>query len=225
MSVRHPFRVLAALAAAAAAAAAVAGCGASAYRFVGSVPNQVFFEVPAGWRQVSATTLAAEQRAVLGSGPAGAGGGSLVWSAAFDAARTPSAADIFSVAAEPVVYASVQVMNPALRGALSFDLMRDLLVPVTSQRRRQYAAAGIKLPALRDLGASIITAGGGVRGIGERYEVSVGGIPEVYTQVVLTNSDTTKLYLLVVQCDQACFLANQAQIDAVVRSFTVKGSS
>jgi hypothetical protein len=223
VSVRRWFSATAALLG---AALAVAGCGAQPYQYVGSVNDHMFFKVPSAWRQLSAGQVARLQRTVLGSNPAGPGGGQLVWSAAFDAAAHPSGDHIFAVTNEPTVYASVQIMNPSLRDGMSFDVMRDLLVPVTPQRRRQLAAAGIRLPPLITLTTpATFTASDGIRGISEAFEVTLSrGIKEDYTQTVLTNGDTTKLYLLVIQCDQACFQANLSQIGAVVQSFTVKGS-
>ena len=50
------------------------------------------------------------------------------------------------------------------------------------------------------------------------------GQPDAFDQTVLTDSATTKLYLLLVQCYQGCFVAHQAQIKTVVDSFTVRGS-
>jgi len=52
----------------------------------------------------------------------------------------------------------------------------------------------------------------------------VAGRPDVFDLTVATNSSTTKLYMLLVQCYQDCFVAHQAQIVAVVDSFTVRGS-
>ena len=62
-----------------------------------------------------------------------------------------------------------------------------------------------------------------MRGINELYEYTVSGRPDAFDQTVLTNSDTTKLYLLLVQCYQDCFISHQSQIKAVVESFTVRG--
>jgi len=67
-------------------------------------------------------------------------------------------------------------------------------------------------------------ASGGVRGINELFQYDIGSVPEVFDQTVLTNSETTKLYLLLVQCDQACFVAHTSQIASVMQSFTVRGS-
>jgi hypothetical protein len=72
--------------------------------------------------------------------------------------------------------------------------------------------------------STTINGPGGVRGINELFEYNVNGEPDAFDQTVLTNSATTKLYLLLVQCYQGCFASHVAQIKAVVDSFTVRGS-
>ena len=42
---------------------------------------------------------------------------------------------------------------------------------------------------------------------------------------VMTNSTTTKLYFLLVQCSATCFVSNYKQIAAVTGSFTIGGGS
>jgi hypothetical protein len=204
---------------------AVTGCGTSQYLYVGNTADHVFFKVPAAWHKLSPGDIAAAQRNVLGGqNPAGQAGGPLIWSAAFDSAPNPSAAHIFSVTGTPVVYASVQQMNTVQRDRMSFDSMRDLLAPVTAQARKQAAAAGAKLSQFQSIGYQVLTRSGGVRGIGEQYQYTLGGTPEDFLQVVMTNSDTTKLYFFLIQCNLTCFTTYRNQIAAVVGSFTVRGS-
>jgi hypothetical protein len=124
----------------------------------------------------------------------------------------------------PVVYASVHKLKTALRQALSFNHMRDLLFPVTAGARQQAAAAGINLTGFTLFTSSTITTNDGVRGINELFGFIDGGRPLIFDQTVLTNSSTTKLYLLLVQCDETCFTSHAAQIRTVVQSFTVRGS-
>ena len=122
------------------------------------------------------------------------------------------------------MYASVQSLGTPLREALSFNFMRDLLFPVTSGARQQAATAGANLSGFTLVSSTVITSNDGVRGINELYEYTINGQPDAFDQTVLTNASTTKLYLLLVQCYQSCFVAHQAQIKDVVDSFTVRGS-
>ncbi len=161
---------------------------------------------------------------LLGHSAAGPPGGALAWSRAYAAAIDPPPSALLTGSQTPVVYASVQNISDSLRAALSFNDMRDMLFPVTSADRQQAAAAGDKLTGFRLAYSSTITAKDGVRGINELFEYDINGAPDAFDQTVLTNSATTKLYLLLVQCYQSCFVSHEAQIKQVVDSFTVRGS-
>ena len=204
--------------------ATVVGCAAPAYNYAADSADHAYFKVPASWEPANPQILAGAQAAELANSAAGAAGGSFAWSRAYAAQWNASAGTMLTASSEPVVYASVQALAPQLREALSFNFMRDLLFPVTPGARQQAASAGTHLTGFRLLTSTVITTTDGVRGINELYEYTVNGQPDAFDQTVLTNSATTKLYLLLVQCYQGCFVAHQAQIKTVVDSFTVRGS-
>jgi len=217
-------RTAVAFAIAGTALALLAGCGAPSFNYAADSADHAYFKVPASWGQVSPDKLAAVQSALLTNSAAGPAGGSFIWSRAYSGAAKPSLNTLLVGSATPAVYASVQSLKDALRSALSFDEMRDLLFPVTSQARQAAAAAGENITGFSLVSSTVISLPGGVHGINELYEFNVGGLPDAFDQTVLTNSDTTKLYLLLVQCYQDCFASHAAQIKAVVQSFTVRGS-
>jgi len=161
---------------------------------------------------------------LLSKSAAGPEGGAFAWSRAYSGTPDQGAADLLTGSPTPVVYASVQVLSDSLRVALSFDYMRDLLFPVTPQARQEATADGDKLTGFDLIDSTVITTSAGVRGINELFEYDIDGQPDAFDQTVLTNSATTKLYLLLVQCYQSCFAAHEAQIAAIVDSFTVRGS-
>jgi hypothetical protein len=202
----------------------LSGCGAPAYVYVGDTSDQSYFQIPSSWPEVNPHSLADAQQAVLNGSAAGPSGGSFDWSRAYSAVADNGAVDVFTAAPQPVVYSSVQTLGTALRQDLSFDEMRDLLFPVTSQARKQAAADGSTLTGFTALNSHVITDKDGVRGINELFEYTVNGLPDAFDLTVLTNSQTTKLYLLLVQCFQDCFTAHLAQIKQVVSSFVVRGS-
>jgi hypothetical protein len=216
-------RTILGLAAVAALLAAVAGCAAPSYTYVVDSGDGAYFKVPAAWPQLSAGSVADVESELSGS-PAGATGGSLTWSRAFSAQVNLDPGEVLVGSDQPVVYASVQDMSSSLRSELSFSNMQDLLLPVTSQARSAATKDGSKLTGFRLITSGTVSGKDGVRGINELFEYTVNGQPDAFDQTVLTNGATTKLYLLLVQCYQACFAAHQAQIAAVVNSFTVQGS-
>ncbi len=218
------FRRIAAGLVAAGLLATVVGCAAPAYNYAADSADNAYFRVPSSWQAMNSQRLAATQASELSNSAAGPPGGSLAWSRAYAEHWDAAAGTLLTASTEPVVYASVQSLTTGLREALSFNFMRDLLFPVTSGARQQAAASGTKLSGFVLINSTVITAHDGVRGINELYEYTINGQPDTFDQTVLTNSSTTKLYLLLVQCYQNCFVAHLPQIKDVVDSFTVRGS-
>ena len=217
-------RTAAAFATAGIALILLAGCGSPSYQYAADTADHAYFKVPTGWGQVSPNNVAAIQTNLLTNSAAGSAGGSFIWSRAYSETPGPALSTLLVGAHTPAVYASVQSLKDALRSALSFDEMRDLLFPVTSQARQAAAAAGDTMTGFSLVTSSVISLPGGIHGINELYEFDVSGLPDAFDQTVLTNTDSTKLYLLLVQCYQDCFASHLTQIKAVVQSFTVRGS-
>lgn len=202
--------------------AGLSACATPAYTYATDNADQAYFKVPSGWPQADPLDVSRVQQ-VLGITPSGTGG-SFTWVRAYETATHPSRVALL-ISRTPVVYASVENLKTDLRNALNFNTMRDLIFPVTPADRQLAAKAGVNLPGFTVLASSTITTKDGVRGINEEYGFLVGGVqPVLFDQTVLTNSSTTKLYLLLVRCDEQCFSAHLAQIKTVVQSFTVRGS-
>jgi hypothetical protein len=206
--------------------AGVAACAAHAYTYASDSADHAYFKVPSNWPEVGPKALF-DVQVELGSTLAGQAGSDYAWVRAYDAATHPSPGDLLAGSRTPAVFASVQDLKSSMQAALSYNTMRDLLFPyfpVTATARQQATTDGIKLTGFNLLGSNTISTKDGVRGINELYEYTVGGQIVVFDQTVLTNTDTTKLYLLLVQCDEQCFASHAAQIKTVVDSFTVRGS-
>ena len=116
-------------------------------------------------------------------------------------------------------------LSSAERNGVSFNSMRDLLLPVTSTARSAAAANHQELSGFASLADQVITDSHNDRGIREIFDYNLGLTPETFDLTVLTNSATTKLYFLLVHCSATCFADNYKQIATVVGSFTVGGGS
>jgi hypothetical protein len=196
----------------------VAGCLAPQYTYVSDNADNAYFKVPPSWHQVNESSLQSAEGPTMQEG-------SYLWSAAYDASATPSPAHIFAATPEPIAYASVLSLSSAARNEISFDSMRDLLVPVTQAARNAAAAAHDSLSGFASLSDQVITDSHGNRGIREVFQYNVGITPETFDLTVMTNAATTKLYFLWVQCSTACFADHYQAITNVVNSFTVGGGS
>jgi hypothetical protein len=196
-----------------------AGCSfAPQYTYVSDSADSAYFKVPPSWHQVNETSLQSAEGSSSQEG-------SYLWSEAYDASSKPSVDHVFAATAQPVAYASVISLSSTERNDISFNSMRDLLLPVTSAARSAASADHEELEGFASLSDQVLTDSSNNRGIREIFDYDLGTTPETFDLTVLTNSSTTKLYFLLVQCSAACFESNYPQISDVVNSFTVGGGS
>lgn len=213
MSLRHLWRVALLII----VGLSVAGCLSPDYTYVADSSDNAYFKVPPSWHQVSTSSL----QAVQGQSSQG----TYLWSRAYDDSSSPSVKDVFSSSVKPVAYASVLGLTQAQAADVSFNSMRDLLLPVTSTARNAASAANAGLTGFQLLSDQTITDSHHDRGIREIFDYNLGVTPETFDLTVMANSDTSKLYFLLVHCQTASFAANYPQIEKVVGSFTVGGGS
>jgi hypothetical protein len=197
-----------------------AGCGSLApqYTYVSDSADNAYFKVPPAWHQVNESSLQSAEGSATQEG-------SYLWSEAYDASPQPSVGHVFSATGKPVAYASVLSLSTAERSDISFNSMRDLLLPVTAAARKAASADHENLAGFSSLSDQVITNGSSDRGIREIFDYDLGATLETFDLTVLTNAATTKLYFLLVQCSATCFAGSYPQISDVVNSFTVGGGA
>lgn len=196
----------------------VAGCVAPQYTYVTDSADSAYFKVPPSWHQVNQSSLQATEGSSSQNG-------TYLWSRAYDDSAKPSVDNVFSATAAPVAYSGVLGLSAAQRNDVSFNSMRDLLLPVTSSARQAASAAHEELSGFASLADEVITDNHNDRGIREIFDYDLGATLETFDLTVMTNSATTKIYFLLVHCTATCFADNYNQIAAVVGSFTVGGGS
>jgi hypothetical protein len=200
-------------------ALSAAGCSlAPQYTYVSDSADSAYFKVPPSWHQVNENSLQSAEGSSSQEG-------SYLWSEAYDANSKPSVDHVFAATSQPIAYSSVISLNSNERNEISFNSMRDLLLPVTSAARQAASADHEELQGFASLSDQVITDSSNNRGIREIFDYDLGATLETFDLTVLTNSSTTKLYFLLVQCSSTCFASNYPQISDVVNSFTVGGGS
>jgi hypothetical protein len=197
---------------------AVAGCGAPQFRYAADSSANTYFKVPHQWHKINDLSLAVE----LQHGGYTTGG--LPWEVSYDAGMTPSVQHVVSSSAsQPVAQALVAPVTRSASNAMSYDLLRNLILPVSSANRQFAAQHGFPLTGFKLFRDSIITPGSGVHGVREIFSYTYpDGHTDTFDQVALTNSDATMVYLLLVHCLSSCYSKNFSQIDTVMTSFTVR---
>ena len=216
MGLRRYYRVAALIILGLVAGLAAAGCAAPQYTYVADSSDNAYFKVPPSWHQVSQSSLQSltGQSSTLGN---------YLWTRAYDASPAPSADHILSSTSKPVVFASVISLSTSERSSLSLNSMRDLFLPVTSAARSAASQEGDQLTGFQSISDQVVTNNHGYRGIREIFDYTFAGVPETFDLTVFTDSTTTKLYFLLIQCWETCFASDYSQISQVVGSFTVGG--
>jgi hypothetical protein len=201
-------------------AAIATGCAAPQFTYVSDSGANAFFKVPFGWHKISDVSLAAQFK-TPGSALGQAVG---TWDVAYDADKVPAAVHLFSPSAkQPFAFAFVTPLSASASNALSYNGLRDVLLPVTTAARSQAARSSFPLTHFKLLRDTVIKPGQGVHGVWDTYEYTYpGGITDTFDQVALTNSDSTQLYVLMVHCVSACYSENRHQLDTIMSSFTVR---
>jgi hypothetical protein len=194
----------------------LSGCGAPQYTYVADSSAGTYYKVPYSWHQISQQSLNAALEAAGGSGAG-------IWSTAFDAGTSPSATHFLAPdVAQPFVFAEVGTLSPTVSAELSYNMLRDFMLPVTANSRQADAANGFPLTNFKQLRDETISAKQGVHGVRETFQYTFpNGFSDTFDEDVLTNADQTVVYFLMVHCTNACYSQNQDNIDTVMSSFTV----
>jgi hypothetical protein len=209
-----------------ATAAVVAGCGTPAYHYATNTDDGVYFKVPAAWSRVDQHELDDLATAGLDAQAAAALRASS-WSVAFDTEDPPSARHIVSLdVTSPLAYARVLQVPEGSRSGVTVDALRDVFVPVTKSARTKAVASGSTLGTFA-LRSTETNAPKGYTGVHQVFSYARAGSNQVFDQTSWANRDHSRIYLLLVRCNDACYSQHEDELAAVVKSFTVdkNGSS
>jgi hypothetical protein len=199
-------------------AIAVTGCLAPQFTYVTDSSAKTYFKVPKQWHKISDSSLAAQLK------NSGFSTGTAVWDVGYDAAGTPSATHVLNDAAtKPFALALVAPLSRIASNAMSYNLLRDIVLPVTAPRRQLAAKSGFPLRGFRLLSDSVVTPGNAVHGVRDIFTYTYpDGNTDTFDQLALTNSNNTMVYLLLVHCQSTCYSKDTNQIETVMTSFTVR---
>jgi hypothetical protein len=202
------------------AAVTAAGCGTPGFTYAADTSAGAYFKVPFGWHKIDAASLTSQFNSVN----RGFGDQNGLWDVAYDASGAPSAVHLLNpTTSEPFAFAFVLPLSTKASGAMSYDLLRNFILPVTSAARSAAAQSGFSLKDFLLLKEVVIHGGQGVHGVRDIFEYTYpNGLTQIFDQVALTNPDATIVYLLMVQCVVRCYAKNFSEINTVMTSFTVR---
>ena len=201
-----------------------AACAAPEYTYVKNSGQKTYFKVPHEWRQTGTDML---DDMLSGANPDSARKAARQqtwWSVAYDAATAPDARHLVinGVTDEPIVYARISPLTESQQNAVSLDMLRNVILPVTADAR-EAAASTSELTDFELLHDEVLTPANGLHGVRVVFDyVLGGGVMHTFDETALVNNDNSKLYLLVIRCSTACYKSRHAELDTIATSFTVR---
>jgi hypothetical protein len=198
----------------------LSGCGTPAYTYVADGAAGAYYKVPVQWHPISQKQIDALLQSEGGSSAG-------IWSTAFDAGSGPNADHVLAGdLSQPFAFAEVLALNSTASNELSYNMLRDFMLPVTSSTRSTEAQEGFPLTDFKQLVDQTITGKQGVHGVRETFQYTFpGGAANTFDEDVLTNADQTAVHVLMVHCTATCYTQNQNAINTVMTSFTVGSST
>ncbi|MEI6406321.1 MAG: hypothetical protein WCO85_02220 [Actinomycetes bacterium] len=199
---------------------ALTSCSGPSRLYAVDKTDGVYFSVPKNWIRVSNAALNARE----GQGATGTALDRLYavkWQEAFSPSKKITSSHVLSLVAPtvPLAYIRVRSLLPEEIDAVSYNSLRNMIVPVTSW------ASGLDATApefqLLDDAESIQKIARGVHTVFEFTPKK--GVSQTIDQTALVSDDRSTIYVLIVRCTSTCFSKNLKVIDEIVSSFTVRG--
>lgn len=198
----------------------LAGCGANSKIYSKNSELGVFFTVPTGWHQIPEEDIRSYE--VAGADAAAKQKADLVlWQEAYSASERTSAKNLLQLQAPTALTAFVRVRALTFEesDAMSYNGLRNLILPVTDLIAGTSQVVGnFELIDEKE----IVTEE--ARGLQTIFSFTPkDGKNETVHQTALLANDRGSIYFFLVRCTTECFNDSQSEVDAIVKSFTVKG--
>ena len=200
---------------------AASGCSAPDHTYVANTANKTYFKVPASWHEIDEKVL---KQTAAGASPTP--GSDSEWVVSYDAAKAPSVAHLVaSDTPDPIVYVHVGPVPTKAGEPVSFDNLRDLVLPVTATARAAATNSSTTFSDFKLVSDSVLTPKSGLRGVHEVFQYRIEGGPlQTFDETAYTNKEGSKVYVMLLRCSSACYQARHAELESVAASFTIQES-
>jgi hypothetical protein len=198
----------------------LAACGKPSQQYATDKPDGVYFTVPLGWTQIPTLAINSVEAKSTSAGAADRLA-AVHWQVAYTLDKSLKADQVLSLKTppKPVVYVRVRSLLPDEINAVSYNTLRNLVVPITSWASGNDPTA----PALSIADDAEVVEKGG-RGIQTQYTFKASdGLDQTIIQAALMSNDHSTMYIMIVRCSSTCFTAHSKEIAKIVKSFTVRG--
>ena len=196
------------------------GCGESSKLYPASKSEGVFFSVPTNWKALSTASLNKYEKD--STDPEAESRQALVkWQIAYTTNKKLKVPEVFNLTApsQPLVFARVRDLESSEINSVSYNTLRDVIVPVT----QIIAGDDPSAPDFQILVDQEVVQKG-ARGVQTVYSFSIDDKEQTINQTSLMSNDRTTMYIFVVRCTTECYAKNKKKIEEIVSSFTVEGA-
>lgn len=199
--------------------ALLAGCAQPSKIYASNKSEGVYFALPQGWTKVGQKVLSARESTSTVPGAAERAA-SVLWQEAYSLDSKVTAADVLSLKTpqEPLVYVRVRALLGAEINSVSYNSLRDLVVPLTGW------VDGTKKAPTFDISNDEERIEKGARGIHTVFNfVQSDGTDQTIDQTSLLSNDHSTLYALLIRCSTSCYKKKRLVLEKIAASFTVRG--
>jgi hypothetical protein len=193
---------------------------------VSNTDEHTYFKVPHAWHEIDSEAIDDSFDGIENEDSGAVDiRKQLWWSVAYDSDESPAPEHMTDIGTSdaPVLYASIRRQLPSQRDMTSFDLMRDVFLPVSETRRQAVAEAGAGLGGFEALYDEVLNGADGVHGVRTVYSYEMPtGVLHTFDQTVYANQDSTVLYILLIRCTARCYRERAVELNDIATSFTVR---
>jgi len=197
----------------------LSGCTQTSRYYAVDKSDGVYFALPHGWQKIPQQNLAAQESLSTASGAAERAA-AVHWQEAYVVDPSFDAKRVLSLKTpdSPIVYARVRTLLPEEINSVSYNSLRDLVVPLTG-----WVNGTIKSPSL-DIAVDEERVEKGARGVHSVFTFgSADGTSQTIDQTSLLSTDHSIIYVLIVRCSSQCYQKNRSALEKIAASFTVRG--
>lgn len=180
----------------------------------------VYFTMPNGWAKISQTQLSAREAQSKTAGAADRLA-LVTWQEAYSLKGDLKPEDIFSLKApkSPMVYVRVRELNIDEVQSVSYNSLRDIIVPLTDWINKSTADHQFNL---KDDFEVVQKNSRGVRSI---YSFAGSdGLEQTVDQTAFVSNDRSKIYVLLVRATASEFKSLNKVLTKIADSFTIRGA-
>jgi hypothetical protein len=209
-----------------------AACGDSSSQYIENEDLGVFAKLPKDWAVYDTEAWLTEMNA--GGDPLSDAAMeralSRLWFSGFDASTQPSAVGAIEVgASEPRGFVQVRALTREQRDQINLSGLRRAVLgtdPMAAGPESMVTLGGTAPEDVEVLVDEPAQFEGGYHGNHNVFAVQQGNDLAIVDQTALLDATSSRLYLFVVSCNEACYFENNSEdIEGIVESWTIDDSS